>query len=109
MERSRIFEIVCKKKWPRAQVDGAGNEVKAELVKHPLMITHPMPSLGVKRRGLLKISEAMKADKYSSYHFLLIVSAYVILFIDRVTASIRDSSQLAMTATEICDAEMMWI
>ena len=78
-------------------------------MKHPPMITHSMLSLGVERHSLLEISEAMKADKYSSYHFLLRVSAYVIRFIDRVTASIKNSSQLAMTATEICDAEMMWI
>jgi len=94
------------KKWPRAQVDGIGTEAKAELVKHPPIITHSMLSLGVKGRSLLKVSEAVKADKYSSYHFLLKVSAY---FIDRVTASTRNSSHLAVTATEIRDAETMWI
>ena len=93
------------KEWPMAQVDGIGTEAKAELVKHPPIITHSILSLGVEGRSLLKISEAVKADKYSSYHFLLRVSAYVIRFIDRVTASNRKSSQLPVTATEIRDAE----
>ena len=97
------------KEWPRAQVDGIGTEARAELVKYPPIITHSMLSLGVEGHSLLKISEAMKADKYSSYHLLLIVSAYVICFVDRVTASTRKSSQLTVTATEILDAEMMWI
>ena len=97
------------KEWPRAQVDGIGTEARAELVKHPPIITHSMLSLGVEGHSLLKISEAMKADKYSSYHLLLRVSAYVICFVDRVTASTRKSSQLTVTATEILDAEMMWI
>jgi len=88
------------KEWPRAQFDGIGTEARAELVKHPLIITHSMLSLGVEGHSLLKISETMKADKYSSYHLLLRVSAYVIHFVDRVTASTRKSSQLAVTATE---------
>jgi len=69
-------------KWPVVPVNNFNSQAKAEMVKHPPTITHSMLSLNMEGYHLSKV---MDAEKYSSFNFLLRVSAYVIWFVKNVS------------------------
>jgi len=103
------FLMLPQSTWPGTHVDALGTEVRAEIVKHPPIITHSMLSLEVEGLTLFRISEVVETKRYSSYNFLMRLSAYVMRFVNRVRSSVRNQSQLTLTADEICTVETMWI
>ena len=78
------------------------------MVRNTPTITHSMLGLEVEGPSLSKVIEI---NRYSSFNFLLRVSAYVLRFIKNVRRhnQTRQDTCLVLEASEIQQAEMLWI
>ena len=94
--------------WPDAHLAEFSTQAKAEVVKHPPTITHSL--LGLKAEGH-SLSKVIDINRYSSFNFLLRVSAYVLRFIKNVRRhnQTRQDAHPVLEASELQLAETLWI